>query len=200
MSKKLTDILKDIFGFLPSLLDVTSLKEEVSKEVMENLSKKFPEIPLNKLEEIVNTFLELLREESYRLVPSSQKSQEQKIQGSVTKAICKHFQLPEEVAKNVVFHLLYQDNREKLAEQQVPFNEIELVKNSLLGIDVLYKRLSVSQWEYTTRIFIKSADETSKYENTDKLSPDSLPNNVRKAFFDKGEEKQRFVLYPSKEK
>lgn len=197
-------VLKEILGFLPSLLDTTSVKEEVSKEVMENLKKQFPEIsPPEKLEEIVNTFLELLREESYCSTPSPQESQEKKIRGFVTKIIREHFKFSEPVAENVVFHLLYKEdhgNQEQLAKHPVSPNQIELVKEGLLGIDVLYERLSVSKWQYTTRIFVVSADKTMKYESTGESPLDSLPDNIRKAFFDKGEEKQRFVLYIPKEK
>jgi len=196
-------ILKLIMEAIPSILESTSIKEEIPLEVRNTLIKKYPEIPSDKLTEIVESFLELLREESHRIASSPQESQEKKIQGFVANIISKHFNLSESIAMNLSFYLLNKGDMEKqkeLSKCRFSSDEIERVNKSLLGIDVVYERLSGSKWEYTTRIFMTSADKTLKYENSGELSPDSLPKNIRSAFMNEGKEKQTFILYKPQEK
>jgi len=197
-------MLGKLLNFLPPLLDSTIMKGEVPKDIMETLKKKFPEIPPEQVVKIVDTFLELLKKHWEQPVFSLQ---QQKIQHSVAEMIQKHFKLLnlklDSDVENVAFHLCNKNDPEekgKLSQHPVSPKDMKLAEENIIGIDVIYERISSSQWERTTRIFVRSVGKNMEYSQSVKLEWDSLPSEVRNAVLKTREQKQRFILYNPKER
>lgn len=164
------------------------------------LISKFPDIPGEKINQIIRSFFEIYYNENDKVKSDDVEIKQQKsICNFIANVIEQNLGFNDKLAFAIACRLIFATNYNNLDVNTVTVTPIELQKvtDNIIGIEVIYKRtLSSRDWERITNIYMKSIDNTKEYSQTIRLTWDLLPLDVKDAFLDLKQNEQRFILYP----